>query len=48
VFEPALSAEIELRIPSVKKSFDVLGFKAEVDIDEGIRNTAKWVEKNLL
>lgn len=48
VFKPALSAEIELRIPSVKKSYDVLGFKAKIGIDEGIIRTAKWIKAHLL
>jgi UDP-glucose 4-epimerase len=47
-FKPALSAEIELRIPSVEKAHDILGFKAKVDIDEGILKTAEWIKKNLL
>lgn len=42
VFKPALSAEIELRIPSVDKALKVLGFKAKIDLDEGIRRTADW------
>jgi UDP-glucose 4-epimerase len=45
VFKPALSAEIELRIPSVEKALKVLGFKAKVDLDEGIRKTAEWIRK---
>lgn len=47
-FKPPLSAEIELRIPSVEKIEKVLGFKAKVDIDEGIIRTAEWIEKELL
>lgn len=39
---PALSADIELRIPSVKKSEELLGFKAKVDLEEGIAMTADW------
>ncbi|HEV7334076.1 MAG TPA: NAD-dependent epimerase/dehydratase family protein [Flavisolibacter sp.] len=39
---PALSADIELRIPSVEKSENILGFKAKVDLDEGIKYTAEW------
>ncbi|MEP6766904.1 MAG: NAD-dependent epimerase/dehydratase family protein, partial [Gemmatimonadaceae bacterium] len=38
--KPALSADIELRIPSVTKSEEILGFKAKVDLDEGIKRTA--------
>jgi UDP-glucose 4-epimerase len=42
VFTPALSAEVELRIPSVEKALKVLGFKAKIDIDEGILRTAEY------
>jgi UDP-glucose 4-epimerase len=39
---PPLSADIELRIPSVEKSEKILGFKAKVDLEEGILKTAEW------
>ena len=42
VFTPALSAEIELRIPSVEKAYNILSFKAQIDIDEGIKRTADF------
>lgn len=48
LFKPALSADIELRIPSVEKMKTMLDFTAKVDLDEGIRKTAVWIEKNLL
>lgn len=48
IFKPALSADIELRIPSVGKALALLGFKAEINLDQGILRTAKWVSKNLL
>ena len=48
IFKPALSADIELRIPSVQKAFNVLGFKAKVNLDEGILKTSEWIKKNLL
>ena len=38
-FVPALSADIALRIPSVTKSEEILGFKAKVDLEEGIAKT---------
>ena len=44
LFRPALSADIELRIPSVKKSEELLGFKARVDLEEGIKRTAQWIQ----
>jgi len=40
--KPALSADIELRIPSVIKTEEVLGFKAKVDLEEGILMTAEF------
>jgi UDP-glucose 4-epimerase len=43
VFTPPLSAEIELRIPSVEKALKVLGFRAEAGIDDGILRTAEWL-----
>ena len=47
LFKPALSADIELRIPSVEKMRSVLGFMAKVDLEEGIKLTADWFEKHL-
>lgn len=41
-FRDQLSADIELRIPSVKKTEEVLGFKAQVDLEEGIIRTAEY------
>jgi UDP-glucose 4-epimerase len=42
VFDPPLSADIAIRIPSVEKAMNILGFKAKVDLDEGIMRTAEW------
>lgn len=44
VFEPPLSADIAIRIPSVKKAEDVLGFKAMIDLEEGILRTGEWMK----
>lgn len=38
-----LSADIAIRIPSVEKSQNLLGFKAKVDLEEGILRTADWM-----
>jgi UDP-glucose 4-epimerase len=46
IFKPALSADIELRIPSVKKAEKILGFKANVDLEEGVLRTAEWIKNN--
>lgn len=47
IFKDALSADIALRIPSVDKSENILGFKAKVDLEEGIRRTAEWMKSNM-
>lgn len=44
VFNAPLSADIAIRVPSVKKAEELLGFKAAVDLDEGIIRTAEWVK----
>jgi UDP-glucose 4-epimerase len=46
-FRPQLSADIELRIPSVEKTEKLLGFKAKVDLDEGILRTAEYFRRQL-
>ena len=46
-FVPELSADIAIRIPSVTKSEALLGFKARIDLDEGIKITAGWLDKYL-
>lgn len=43
--EPPLSADIAIRIPSVDKAQQLLGFKAKIDLEEGIRRTADWISK---
>lgn len=45
-FVPKLSADIELRIPRVRKAKELLGFEARVDLEEGIRLTADYYRKH--
>jgi UDP-glucose 4-epimerase len=47
LFKPALSAEVELRVPSVEKAYQLLGFRAKVNMDEGIIKTAEWIKGHL-
>ena len=44
VHEPPLSADIAIRIPSVDKANGILGFKARVDLEEGIFLSAEWIK----
>ena len=39
--------DVELRIPSVQKMQELLGFEAKVDIEEGIRRTAAFYKERL-
>jgi len=32
-------ADVELRVPNVDKARELLGFEAQIDLDEGIRRT---------
>ncbi len=48
VFKAPLSADIELRIPETRKAEALLGFKAKVDLEEGIRRTAEWYQNNVI
>ena len=41
-FAPPLSADIAIRIPSVEKAVEDLGFKAQVDLEEGILKTVEY------
>ncbi len=45
IFKPPLSADVELRFPSVDKSYDILGFKAKIDLEDGIARTAEWFKE---
>jgi UDP-glucose 4-epimerase len=44
-FVDPLSADINLRIPETKKAEELLGFKAEISLEEGIQRTARWYEQ---
>jgi len=46
IFKDALSADVELRIPSTEKAKKLLNFKAKVDLEEGVLKTAEWIKAN--
>ncbi len=41
-FEPLNYTDVELRIPNVSKARELLGFEAEVELDEGLERTIAW------
>src|SRR3954469_19398775 len=49
VFQPLHYADVEIRIPNVEKARELLGFDAEVELDEGLERTIAWYrERSLL
>ena len=38
-------ADVELRVPSVKKAYHLLGFEAKVDLEDGIKLTADYYNR---
>ncbi|MFH1017937.1 MAG: NAD-dependent epimerase/dehydratase family protein [Pseudomonadota bacterium] len=46
VFKPPLTSDIELRIPSVRKAKELIGFEAKMDLEDGIRRTADWYREH--
>lgn len=47
VFHPLHYTDVELRIPNVDKARELLGFEAEVDLDEGLERTIAWYRERL-
>ena len=45
VYEQKNYVDVELRVPSVGKARDLLGFEATVDLEEGIRRTAEYYRR---
>ena len=43
IHKDPLSADVEIRVPSLDKAEKILGFKAKVDLEEGIQRTAEWI-----
>jgi UDP-glucose 4-epimerase len=46
VFAKKDYVDVELRIPSVRKAMDLIGFEAKVDLEEGIRRTAEHYRRH--
>jgi len=42
VFQPLHYADVELRIPNVEKARELLGFEAQVELDDGLQRTIDW------
>jgi UDP-glucose 4-epimerase len=40
-------ADVELRVPSVKKAIKLIGFEAKVDLEEGIQRSAEFFKRKM-
>ncbi|MFZ1321590.1 MAG: NAD-dependent epimerase/dehydratase family protein [Ignavibacteria bacterium] len=47
IYTPKNYVDVELRIPSIEKAKDLLGFNPVVDLNEGIKRTYNWYKKNI-
>jgi UDP-glucose 4-epimerase len=48
VFQPLHYADVELRIPNVRKAREVLGWEPFVELDEGLEKTIAWYRAKAL
>ena len=46
VFTPLDYVDVELRIPNMGKARELLGFEAQVELDEGLERTIDWFRTN--
>ncbi|MBN1655205.1 MAG: NAD-dependent epimerase/dehydratase family protein [Deltaproteobacteria bacterium] len=46
-FVPWDFPDVELRVPDVRKAENLLGFRAIVDLDDGLQRTIQWYRKKL-
>ena len=46
IFKPITYTDIEIRIPNIDKSKELLGYEPQVNLDEGILKTIEWYKKH--
>lgn len=47
VFERPDFIDIDIRVPSIAKARDILGFAPKIDLDEGLSRTIEWFKEHL-
>lgn len=40
-------ADVEIRVPAVEKATELLGYKAQIDLEEGLLRTIQWYRRQL-
>ena len=46
VFRPHPGPEVEMRIPDVAKATQLLGFRTQVGLEEGLRHSIEWYREH--
>ena len=46
VFRPLHYTDVELRVPNADKARELLGFEAQVELDDGLERTIAWYREN--
>jgi len=47
VFQPLHYVDVELRIPNVEKARQLLGFEAQIELDDGLARTIAWYRQKV-
>jgi len=47
VFKKKIMQDVELRVPDIEKAKKILGYKPQVDLEEGLVRTIDWYRNNL-
>lgn len=47
IFRPHPGPEVDLRVPSVEKAMNLLGYKPTVSLENGVKQTIPWYARNL-
>lgn len=47
IFEKWDGADVDLRIPNIKKATDILGFEPKVELEEGLLRTIEWYREQI-
>ena len=47
IFRPLHYSDVEIRIPEIRKSRELLGWEPKVDLDEGLERTVAWYRQKL-
>ena len=47
MFRPLHYSDVEIRIPDITKSRELLSWEPQVDLDEGLERTLEWYKSRL-